>query len=158
MADRDSTGKFVKSHSLGKRFEKGHQTWNKGKSYKCKQYRLTEEGKKQKIKNLKAGMKGKKHNEITKKKIGLANSHKSPEDAKRYNKDGYRQFTYKGRNILEHQYIWLRDNNQGMIYIPDGWVVHHKNQNKIDNRIDNLACIPKDFHDYLHWAIRKRGD
>lgn len=49
---RDKTGRFVKGHSFGKRFIKNHNPWNKNNpGYKLNHYHLTEEGKKQKIKN-----------------------------------------------------------------------------------------------------------
>lgn len=36
------------------------------------------------------------------------------------------------------------------IKLPQGWVVHHKNKNKLDNRITNLEVILKQKHDKLH--------
>lgn len=44
MAERDKKGRFIKGHSLGKRFEEGQTPWNKGKKYKQKHYNLSEEG------------------------------------------------------------------------------------------------------------------
>lgn len=50
---RDSNGRFIK----------GMPSLNKGRKYRCKSYNLSEEGRKQKIKNLGNGMLGKKHSE-----------------------------------------------------------------------------------------------
>jgi len=36
-----------------------------------------------------------------------------------------------------HRIIWLSAHHR----IPDGYVIHHKNNNKLDNRLSNLACV-----------------
>lgn len=45
------------------------------------------------------------------------------------------------RLIVEHFY---------QINLPKDWVVHHINQNRVDNRITNLQILPKQKHDKLH--------
>ena len=46
-----------------------------------------------------------------------------------------------GRNDkrLEHRMIW--ENEYGEI--PEGWIVHHLNGERDDNRIENLSAIPR---------------
>lgn len=77
-----------------------------------------------------------------------------PEFAERKMNGGYLMIKVKDRWMLKHQYIWLRDNTQGMYFIPDEWIVHHRDGNKLNNHIDNLACIPQDIHATLHGGLR----
>ena len=39
----------------------------------------------------------------------------------------------------EHRVIWQESHGP----IPKDWLVHHLNGNKRDNRLENLACIPR---------------
>ena len=49
--------------------------------------------------------------------------------------------------IAEHILIWEQAHNQ---YLPDGWVVHHINGIRDDNRLENLYAMPKkNHHSYL---------
>lgn len=40
--------------------------------------------------------------------------------------------------------------------IPKGWVVHHVDGTKLNNRIENLVAMPSHCHDQLH-AYQKRS-
>lgn len=60
---------------------------------------------------------------------------------------GYKRIYINRKRIFEHQYIWTQHNK---IPIPQGNVIHHINKNKLDNRIENLDCIPLRDHIKLH--------
>jgi len=54
---------------------------------------------------------------------------------------------------------WLRVSNpshpafiniNGMLYIHRGWVIHHKNHDKLDNRIANLEIYSNEDHSRGH--------
>jgi len=53
--------------------------------------------------------------------------------------------------VKEHRLIWIQYYGR----IPDGYVVHHRNENKLDNRIENLKCIVKVEHDKLNISLLK---
>lgn len=55
-----------------------------------------------------------------------------------------------GREEMEHREVWKREVGP----IPRGWVIHHINEDKRDNRIENLVAMPAGAHDYLHKAQR----
>ncbi len=48
----------------------------------------------------------------------------------------------KKRYAMEHRLIWEQANGP----IPKGWVVHHLNGDKLDNRLENLAAMPRNEH------------
>ena len=64
------------------------------------------------------------------------------------NGTGYRQ-VYIGRingkteYILEHLLVWEKAHNRKL---PKGYLIHHLNGIKDDNRIENLAAIPRNKH------------
>lgn len=57
----------------------------------------------------------------------------------------------------EHDLVWLTA-HPGMECIPDGYDVHHKVENKQDNRIENLELKTSSDHMKEHNATRPRGD
>ena len=55
--------------------------------------------------------------------------------------NGYYSST-KGDRILMHRYVWQKYNGS----IPDNYDIHHINNKRYDNRIENLECLPKAEH------------
>lgn len=53
----------------------------------------------------------------------------------------------------EHLLVWVAAGNPKP---PSGWLLHHENENKADNRLTNLALITKAEHNRLHMAERQR--
>lgn len=51
-----------------------------------------------------------------------------------------------GTTLSLHRDVWERERGK----IPDGWHVHHKNEDKGDNRIENLECLSAQEHMLLH--------
>lgn len=56
-----------------------------------------------------------------------------------------------GKKVDEHRYIWELHNGK----IPEGYVVHHKNGLKYDNRIENLELMTLEEHSRMHDTINK---
>ena len=54
--------------------------------------------------------------------------------------EGYE--TYKHRYISEHRFIW----EQAYGKLPKGYVIHHFNGVKDDNRRENLVALPRNAH------------
>ena len=48
-----------------------------------------------------------------------------------------------GKHILEHRFIWEEHNQRKL---PQGWIVHHLNGIRSDNRIENLVAMPRKQH------------
>lgn len=55
---------------------------------------------------------------------------------------GYYASTGKKR-IQMHRYVWEKE---AMVKIPPGFDVHHINNDKSDNRFENLECLSKSDH------------
>ena len=61
-----------------------------------------------------------------------------------YTIDGYINIHVPGRgSIREHRYVWEKHNKKPL---PQGYVIHHINGIKDDNRIENLIAIPRKSH------------
>ena len=56
-------------------------------------------------------------------------------------------------NRFLHHLIWETHYNKP---IPTGCVIHHINNIKTDNRIQNLVCVPKKIHDSFHSRHRSK--
>ena len=61
--------------------------------------------------------------------------------------------------VLEHRFVWEQAHGP----IPVGYVIHHRNDVKTDNRLENLALLTNSQHRSLHarrdrlqgrWALR----
>jgi predicted Zn-ribbon and HTH transcriptional regulator len=50
---------------------------------------------------------------------------------------------------LEHRLVWTEAHGP----IPDGYIIHHKNRDRTDNRLENLQMLPQGLHRRGH-----RGD
>lgn len=59
---------------------------------------------------------------------------------------GYVQVGREGRRTYLHRAIWEEANGP----LPEGWDVHHGNEDKDDNRLENLIALPHDGHNLLH--------
>lgn len=63
----------------------------------------------------------------------------------------YKRIMVNGKNCQLHRYVWEQNNGP----IPKGYIVHHINGNKLDNRIENLSCISQKEHNLIHSKDRK---
>jgi hypothetical protein len=75
---------------------------------------------------------------------------------KPYKRRGYTYFwtkTEKGwRELPAHRLVWERHYGP----IPKGWIIHHINGDKCDNRLDNLECMPDKKHNKLIGLMQTR--
>lgn len=53
----------------------------------------------------------------------------------------------------EHLVVWCAAGNPRP---PRGWIIHHRNGNKTDNRLENLEAMPRGQHSAEHLAEEKR--
>ena len=70
----------------------------------------------------------------------------------------YKRVSVKGKTYYEHRLIWAEANGP----IPDGYVIHHINGNKKDNRLANLALVTakenRQKYDVIGKGWRKNGN
>ena len=123
--------------------------------------------------------KGSKHTEETKQRISdtlignkRALGHRHTEETKQYLSDvntGENNNQWKGgkgsmkgycriwignkKRTLEQRVIWENYHN---MKLPDGFIIHHIDENKLNNSPENLAAMRKGDHLNLHIAL-KRG-
>jgi hypothetical protein len=58
---------------------------------------------------------------------------------------GYYSLTTDDRGLM-HRYVWQKEKGK----IPIGWDIHHKDEDKSNNNIYNLECLPKSEHTRLY--------
>ena len=90
---------------------------------------------------------------------GRAAKLKAPEGATYRASDGYVSVKMPGHAhaksnewALEHIVVWEEANGP----LSDGWVVHHKNGVKDDNRLENLEAMSRSDHASHHQHIKIR--
>lgn len=66
----------------------------------------------------------------------------------RINRNGYVE---DNNGNLEHRIIYKKTYGK----IPKGWVVHHIDEHKTNNNIENLISLPERIHNLLHTYQRK---
>lgn len=64
----------------------------------------------------------------------------------------YPGFKYRGRYVYEHQLVWWQRTGK---LVPKGYVVHHKNKQRRDNRFRNLELKPSLTHTREHSQARR---
>ena len=70
------------------------------------------------------------------------------------NAQGYlRTADREGKRSLIHRGCWEANNGP----IPDGHIVHHRNEDRADYRIENLACMTRSEHTGLHNTVKSGG-
>lgn len=55
---------------------------------------------------------------------------------------GYVIITSEGKKRLEHHLVWEQVHGK----IPEGWIIHHMNGKRDDNRLENLTALPRKRH------------
>ena len=68
-----------------------------------------------------------------------------------WNEYGYKVMSIRGKRILEHHYVWMNANR--FWYIPEGYVVHHVDQDKLNNNPNNLVLLTRAQHTDVHHAL-----
>ena len=54
--------------------------------------------------------------------------------------------TGKRTFVLEHRWLWV----QAYGPIPEGYVIHHRDRNGLNNDLGNLECVSRKKHAYVH--------
>lgn len=67
------------------------------------------------------------------------------------NKKGYYRATRRDRFISLHRYLYEREYGE----LPEDWDVHHIDENKQNNNLDNLQAMPKSDHTKYHQDKKK---
>ena len=84
--------------------------------------------------------KGKPGYQISSKSKGYIDSH------------GYLVFCIKKKQIFAHRMIWEKYHGK----IPKGYIIHHKDKNRLNNDISNLKLITRGEHSKIHKNDRRK--
>ena len=67
--------------------------------------------------------------------------------------EGYPGRKYRGRYAYDHKIsYWVKTGES----VPSGFVLHHKNGDKYDNRFENLELLKPEAHSRLHGFSQKK--
>jgi len=92
------------------------------------------------------------------KEAGINRTKTNPNfDGKRLIQDlGYKKRAIvkrNGKSVKESHAVYCDNNNLNSI--PEGYDIHHKNFNELNNNIENLQLIEHSEHTKLHWRLGK---
>ena len=141
---RDSHGRFIKGHIVPQEWRESFREKTKGR--KCSA---------ETIEKLRERMIGNTIN-LGKKRPNQAGINHWRWKGGRIIKGGYAKVRYKGKYVFEHHLKWCIANQ--MPVIPKGCVIHHRNENRLDNNPENLVLLPANFHNELHWRNEKMNN
>lgn len=65
----------------------------------------------------------------------------------------YETTSHEGKTIYKHRLLWQEHHGA----IPKGKLIHHKNGDKKDNRIENLVLVSKSKHTLAHHEQKLNG-
>ena len=129
---------------------KKNGVWNKGIKLSKEKYGQMGYQKYHKV-NL-----GRKCKEETKEKIGKANKISLKKYFKNHKPWNFIDGLWNKRknNRKEAIFVWCYENQ--IHRVPDDCMIHHINQNPLDNRPENLQLMTKSFHNKLHSEFIKQ--
>ena len=78
---------------------------------------------------------------------------RAPRGAGSLDRDGYRMIGVKKFYEAEHRIVWKRHKGP----IPKGMDIHHKDEDRLNNNIDNLELLSKAEHTRMHRRARAGG-
>ena len=84
--------------------------------------------------------------------MGLRGPKPRRADGLHITRKGYLRGRFDGRTRLAHVVEWERHNGP----VPPGWQVHHVNEDKQDNRIENLTLVDPTTHKRIHGGCELR--
>src|SRR3990167_7182742 len=85
-------------------------------------------------------------------KIGVMPTPWNKSNGKGYiNSLGYLIICKEGKEYLAHRLIWEKYNGT----IPEGFLIHHKDRNKLNNDIMNLELTTREQHERKHYNEKK---
>jgi hypothetical protein len=58
---------------------------------------------------------------------------------------------YRGRYVYEHQLVWWQTTGQ---LVPKGFLLHHTNEDKRDNKFSNLELLTRGEHTREHNEVQ----